>query len=107
MSRRRRAAERSAKEFATERVCVVQGSVHSGRRAQESSQSDRRWRARVGVTGTASTSSPSPDPNGLVDVRGVLTRPSPTAVLFLRKCSRSRRSRERSEKGKRICVWIC
>ena len=61
----------------------------------------------VGVTGTASTSSPSPDPNGLVDVRGVLTRPSPIAVLFLRKCGRSRWSRERSEKGKRICVWIC
>ena len=59
------------------------------------------------VTGTASTSSPSPDPNGLVDVRGVLTRPSPTAVLFLRKCSRSRRSRERSGKEERICVWIC
>ena len=39
---RRRAAERSAEEFATERVCVVQGSVHSGQRAQGSSQSDRR-----------------------------------------------------------------
>ena len=86
-------------------VCEVQGSVHSGRRAQESSRSDRRWRA--GATGTASTSSPSPDPNGLVDVRRVLTRPSPIAVLFLRKCSRSRRSRERSGKGERICVWIC
>ena len=29
-----------------DRVCVVQGSVHSGRRAQESSRSDRRWRGR-------------------------------------------------------------
>ena len=54
--------------------------------------------ARLSVTGTASLSSPSPDPNGLVDVRGVLTRPSPIAVLFLRKCSRSRRSREGSER---------
>ena len=42
---------------------------------------DRRGRIggdEASVTGSASTSSPSPDPNGFVDVRGVLTRPSST-----------------------------
>ena len=71
---------------------------------------DRRGRiggGEAGVTSTAWTSSPSPDPNGLVDVRGVLTRPSSTAVLFLCKCSRSRRSRSRSGKGERRSVWFC
>ena len=106
--RRRRIRSRSRRSQpprSPECVCLVQGSVHRG-----GALKDRRGRIGGGeasVTCSASTSSPSPDPNGFVDVSGVLTRPSSTRGALSSQVQPVKEVKGQEwKRGKELCMVL-